>query len=415
MSQRPFGVIEGFYGDPWTRAERIACIDALAAMGANAYVWAPKSEPRHRDAWSDPFTHDEVAGFSELIGRSDKVTVSIALTPGREATVAGVVAKMKPVVDAGCRVVTLCFDDLPVLDAGERHRTIANGVRGETGVDVWLVPTHYAGVSGSPYLDALTDGLHPGVLLMWTGRCVVNDTITSAETAERAARCAGRPPLIWDNVPVNDAMMTGYLHIGPYTGRERDVAGASAGVLLNPMVSMRASLPTIESAAAWWRGDDAVSAWEHAVDGAGLRVLAEATAYPGDAHWPGDRPSREWLQGVRDLADAGDDDLDPWVSAARAGAVICIAALDVMDAVAAGARDSDLTRLSLPLIGLRDWLKNDARTLGAGPRTRPLFTQDSTGRFAVTSGAITQTASIPETMVGDALAALSAAERAPRP
>ena len=410
MSSRPFGVIEGFYGDPWSQAERLACIDALADMGANTYVWAPKSEPRHRDAWREAFTSDEIANFAGLIGRSAKVTVSVALTPGNDATVADVVTKMQPVVDGGCRVVTLCFDDLPVLDAAERHRTIANGVRAEMGVDVWLVPTHYAGISGSPYLESLTDGLHPGVLVMWTGDCVVNDTITGSETAQRAAACAGRAPLVWDNVPVNDAMMTGFLHLGPYRGREEAVARESAGVLLNPMISMVASLPMIESACAWWHGGDPLEAWETSVDRVGLRVLAEATSFPGDAHWPGQRPSREWLQSARDLVDTGDADIDPWVASARAGAGIALAALDLMDAIAAGKRDSGLTRLSLPLIGLRDWLRSEARTLGAGPRTRPVFSQDATGRFAVTSGAIVLTTSIPETLVADALAALAAVE-----
>ena len=79
MSSRPFGVIEGFYGDPWTQQERLGCIDALAGMGANAYVWAPKSEPRHRDAWRDHFTAGELSDFAALIARSDKVTVSIGL------------------------------------------------------------------------------------------------------------------------------------------------------------------------------------------------------------------------------------------------------------------------------------------------------------------------------------------------
>jgi hypothetical protein len=116
------------------------------------------------------------------------------------------------------------------------------------------------------------------------------------------------------------------------------------------------------------------------------------------------------LQSVKDLVDTGDADIDPWVAAARSGAGIALAAMDVMDAVADGKRDSDLTRLSLPLIGLRDWLRSEARTLGAGPRTRPVFTQDGTGRFAVTSGAVTLTTSIPEVLVSDALAALAAVE-----
>ena len=56
-------------------------------------------------------------------------------------------------------------------------------------------------------------------------------------------------------------------------------------------------------------------------------------------------------------------------------------------------------------------LRNEARTLGAGPRTRPVFTQDGTGRFAVTGGAVTLTRSIPEALVSDAFAALAAIDQ----
>ena len=66
-----FGVIEGFYGDPWSHAERLACIDAMAGWGANAYVWAPKSEPRHRNAWADEFTAQEVEQHPTAVRRVD--------------------------------------------------------------------------------------------------------------------------------------------------------------------------------------------------------------------------------------------------------------------------------------------------------------------------------------------------------
>ncbi|MFM7489859.1 MAG: beta-N-acetylglucosaminidase domain-containing protein, partial [Actinomycetota bacterium] len=42
------GVIEGFYGPPWSHADRLATIDLLAENGGNWYVWAPKAAPRHR-------------------------------------------------------------------------------------------------------------------------------------------------------------------------------------------------------------------------------------------------------------------------------------------------------------------------------------------------------------------------------
>ena len=412
MSGKPFGVIEGFYGDPWSEEERLRCIEVLAENGADTYVWAPKSEPRHRDRWDEPFTGAEVASFARMIAHRPSVNVSIGLTPGSDADSAAVAAKLRPVVDAGCRTVTLCFDDLPVLHAGERHRTIANDVRGMLGTDVWVVPTHYAGTMGSPYLDELTDGLHPDVLVMWTGRTVVTDTVDAAETRARADVTGGRPPLLWDNVPVNDAMMSGLLHLGPYHGRDRGVIDACGGILLNPMISMTASLPMIESACVWWRGADHTAAWEASADRLALRTLAAATSYPGDPHWPGDRPGRDWFEKVASMPGTDDADLEPWVDAAKAGAAVCLAALDVIDAVAGGTDPSAVTRTALPLLGLSAWMRQPVRTLGSGPRNRPLFGQDGTGRFVVTAGAVQFTESLPESHVRAAMEALRARDGA---
>ena len=408
MQDAPFGVIEGFYGDPWTWQERADCIDSLAAWGADTYVWAPKSEPRHRDLWEEPFTRAETEGFRMLAARDARVRVSVALTPGNDATVDAVIRKLAPAMEAGCTAVTLCFDDLPVLGAAHRHRDLANGVHRLTGSAVWLVPTHYAGTRGSPYLDALVDGLDGSVLLMWTGTHVVNDSITAAEATDRAAATGGRPPLVWDNVPVNDAMMTDHLHMGPFAGRDDALRRECAGFLLNPMVSQRASMPTIRSACAWWRGEDHVAAWSEEATAAGLLLLAQATSYPGDPHWPGDDPGTEWLEEVAAMADTGDPDLDPWVQAARRGASISLHAMNVIGSVARGVPASDLARDVRALSGLREWLRLPSRTLGAGPRTRPFFTQDASGRFAPTGGVVRMTRSIPESLAERALAALDA-------
>ena len=402
------GVIEGFYGDPWSHAERLGCIDAMAGWGGNAYVWAPKSEPRHRAAWAEPFTALEVEQFAELIARDSRVMVSVAITPGSTATIDDIVAKMGPVVAAGCRTVTLCFDDLPVLDAGAQHARLANDVVTAMDVDVWLVPTHYMGTAPSPYLDALLSGLSERVTLMWTGVSVVADAITADQALARRSAAGGRAPLLWDNVPVNDALMSAYLHIGPYVGRDSAMRSVVSGVLLNPMMSMRASLPTIESACAWWRGDDPVSVWRRAVERDGWQLLAEATAFPGEAHWPGDRPGREWFEAVAALTDHGDPDVDPWVDAARSGARICVAALDVLDALAEGVPPSKLTRTMFRLMGVGRWLQTPQRTLGAGPRIRPVVVADADGDFMATSECIVLTTSMVEHAINDVNQALAA-------
>jgi hypothetical protein len=406
--QQWFGVIEGFYGDPWDHEERLACVDALARWGADTYVWAPKSEPRHRDEWDEPFTAQEVEQFAELIARDERVMVSIAMTPGSTATVDDIVAKMTPIVADGCRTVTLCFDDLPVLDSGALHAALANGVSSAMDVDVFVVPTHYMGTTASPYLDAVVEGLGDRATLMWTGVSVVADSIRHDDAIARTLASGGRPPLLWDNVPVNDGAMRAYLHLGPYVGREPGLRDTLSGVLLNPMLSMRASLPTIESACAWWRGDDPIEAWRAACDRDGWRLLAEATAFPGEAHWPGDRPGRAWLEGVAALADHGDPDVDPWIDAARAGARICLAACDVLDGLASGIAPSTLIATMFAMTDVARWLQRRQRTLGAGPRIRPVIVADADGDFSPTSEWIVFTTSIVEHYVSDVNAALAA-------
>ncbi|MEY3690520.1 MAG: hypothetical protein RJB57_175 [Actinomycetota bacterium] len=403
-------MIEGFYGDPWSLAERLSCIDALASWGANTYVWAPKSEPRHRDEWAAPFTSAEIEGFAEMARRDRRVQVSVGLTPGDGATVPDVVDKLSPALAVTDGPVTVCFDDLPALEAADHHRELVNGVVAATKRPVWLVPTHYAGTVGSPYLERLHDGLVPAVSVMWTGRHVVTPTVTARDIAARTAVCGGRPPLVWDNVPVNDAMMSGHLHIGPFVGRDPGAAGASAGWLLNPMMSMRASLPTIRSACAWWRGEDALAAWHEEAVAQDLLLLAQATAYPGDMHWPGDQPSTEWLESVAGMADTDDPDLDPWVVAARRGAVVALAARNVVAMHRAETGSAVRAVQGLGMVGLRDWLQLQARTLGAGPRTRPVFTQTADGRFAMEAASLELTESIPEREVRAALAAMERAE-----
>ena len=51
----------------------------------------------------------------------------------------------------------------------------------------------------------------------------------------------GRPPLFWDNYPVNDVAMGFELHIGPYRGRDPQLCRAARGVISNGMELYEAS------------------------------------------------------------------------------------------------------------------------------------------------------------------------------
>ena len=60
------GVIEGFYGRPWTQAQRLEMVGFLAARGMNTFVYAPKDDPLLRRDWRRPFGEHEHHDLAEL-------------------------------------------------------------------------------------------------------------------------------------------------------------------------------------------------------------------------------------------------------------------------------------------------------------------------------------------------------------
>ncbi len=400
-SQKILGVIEGFYGTPWSHDNRLACIDFISQSGWNTYVWAAKLEPRHRDQWNEPFTSAEIEQFAELSHRQKGVTCAVGLTPGDSATSEQIIGKLTPAINAGCQAIALCFDDLPVLHAASQHQLLANAVANHFAVPVWIVPTHYAGTNASAYLTALCTGLHPDIEVMWTGPTVVTDSISWEDAVTRASVTGGRQPLVWDNTPVNDARMRQHLHLGPFSGRDVTLLAHCSGFLWNPMEEFEASLPTLVSAAAWSHGEDPIAAWNEYVNNKNLLLIAEATAYPTDAHWPGDQPSREWWLSIRDLA-VEDEQLRPWVESAKKGAQLALASLHVITA------EHELTQkernlILFQLMGWADYQSQQKKTFGSGPRTRPIATQDSDGRFVLLPSSIEEHESLVDSLVRQAL------------
>ena len=78
------GVIEGFYGPPWTQAERFELFDWMAAWGLNTYLYAPKDDLKQRAIWRESYSAAEGAELSELIQacRQRHLRFIYALSPG---------------------------------------------------------------------------------------------------------------------------------------------------------------------------------------------------------------------------------------------------------------------------------------------------------------------------------------------
>ena len=160
------GVIEGFYGRPWTQAQRHRMLDWLQAAGLDTYLYAPKDDLRHRTRWRLPYPAGERERFGELAraARRRGVRVVYGLGPGldvehgSDADFRAIIRKLSVLRDSGIRDFVLLFDDIaPRLNAADRRRfgneaaaqawltnRVAAWLR-ETDRDAWLAfcPTPY--------------------------------------------------------------------------------------------------------------------------------------------------------------------------------------------------------------------------------------------------------------------------------
>jgi len=292
------GVVEGYYGNAWTHADRLFMLERMGRWRMNRYVYAPKDDPLHRERWREPYPTETLRDFGELVakGADAGVDVGFAIAPGLSIEYASradrrqLHDKLAAFRDLGARFLCLALDDVPselVHDAdkdtfrslGEAHADLTAEVASAlgNGLTLWLVPTDYAGVAASAYLETLGAVLPPEVEVGWTGRTVVSPTISCAEAAPRAAALRRRL-LVWDNYPVNDGPMRRTLHLGPYLGRDPALTEHVSGILLNPMELAHASTIALHTAAAYLSGPreyDPEAAWQEAT-----AELAPAAAAP---------------------------------------------------------------------------------------------------------------------------------------
>jgi hyaluronoglucosaminidase len=400
------GLIEGFYGRPWSWGERVEVMQVCAPAGLATYVHAPKDDPLHRERWRERWTSAHLDGFVRLAAEPG-VTVGIGISPGlsmdysdqhdREA----LGAKVEGALAAGATLVVLCVDDIPVRPGlGPDHAALTTWLHERLAgrARLVLIPTEYTGTRPTPYLDALGDGVPEDVPIGWTGAAVVNDTITTADAQARAATLGGRPPLVWDNYPVNDALMADRLFLGPLRGRDADLPAVCSGWLANPMVQPRSSVPPLLSIAAFLAGRDPVAAWEGAV--AGLRPLAEACdgAHPAAlvaavaAGQPGARDDlRQWLEGAASCSTGVlGEEAEPWAEQTRAEARLGLSAVHLLDDLAGGtAGEAALSARAMSLAARWPAARRSAITV-MGPRCsfRPVIGQDDTGEWVLRPGAV---------------------------
>lgn len=80
------GVVEGFYGTPWSHEVRMSLIDFYGRFKMNSYLYGPKDDPYHSSPnWRLPYPEKEAANIRELVERCNRNRVDFiwAIHPER--------------------------------------------------------------------------------------------------------------------------------------------------------------------------------------------------------------------------------------------------------------------------------------------------------------------------------------------
>ncbi|MGN0949183.1 MAG: protein O-GlcNAcase [Mitsuokella sp.] len=247
------GIIEGFYGTPWQMQERLDILSFAHKSGYNAYIYAPKDDPYHREKWREPYPADKLAELGQLVKQAKKENVHFifAVSPGLDVSLHGykslqdeekMLIKLESLYSLGVRDFAIFFDDIKDKD-GAGQAAFLNHIyarmklrHGDLG-NFLTVPTEYfyedmvtAEGTRKSYTDAFAKNLNPHILVLYTGEGVAKAPLTDAEL-EKADKLYGRALGVWWNYPVTD-YMENKLALGPMD--ELPKKGLPA-VFFNPM------------------------------------------------------------------------------------------------------------------------------------------------------------------------------------
>ncbi len=309
------GLIEGFFGRPWSWAERRDAVRFLRPHGYRFYLYAPKADAMLRRLWQQPWPEAELAELAALreTCRAEDVRFGVGLSPfelhlhperGWQDRLA---AKLAEIEQLKPDDLAILFDDMrgDVPDLAERQAAIVHFAAERSGASrVFCCPSYYSddaildvafGTRPAFYLEQLGRLLDPAIHIFWTGEEVCSREFSPGHLA-RVAEQMRRKPVLWDNYPVNDgARMSQHLHLRGFTGRPAAIGSLIAAHAINPASQpLLSRIPALTLAESYARGD----AYEY---GAAFRRAARAVM--------GDELAERVTRDVLTLEDRGLDRL----------------------------------------------------------------------------------------------------------
>ncbi|WP_339707550.1 beta-N-acetylglucosaminidase domain-containing protein [uncultured Sphingosinicella sp.] len=270
----PLGLIEGYFGEPWTWADRTHVMRSLAPHGFSFFIYAPKADAYLRRQWQDDHpaeAMDALAHFADAC-RDAGVAFGIGLTPYElhndwsGAGKAALTARLKALGALRPDVIAILFDDMhgDIPGLAETQAAIVHHAASTLPARVLMCPSYYSddpvldrvfGARPANYLEDLGRLLDPAADVFWTGEEVCSREFTRGHL-DGVSEQLRRKPVLWDNYPVNDGpRMSRFLHLRAFTGRH-GIAGSVAGHAINPALQPWLTLaPAMTLAMSYAQGD----------------------------------------------------------------------------------------------------------------------------------------------------------------
>jgi hyaluronoglucosaminidase len=113
------GLVEGYYGNPYSEADRMGLLEMFGEMKMNVYIYGPKDDAYHKSKWREEYPAELGKKITEYvnIAKANKIEFMWAIHPGEDiqwnaTDRANIVNKLKAMCALGVRSFAVFWDDL---------------------------------------------------------------------------------------------------------------------------------------------------------------------------------------------------------------------------------------------------------------------------------------------------------------
>ena len=284
------GFIEGYYGNPWSNADRAELMRYGGDLKLTQYFFAPKDDPYHNKKWRELYPEEKLAEIRELarVGNQNKTRYVWTIHPfmnnrirfGNDADyqkdLEAIKAKFTQLMDVGVREFGILADDAPspvggynsynrlmkdMTDWLTKKQATYVGLRKE----MIFVPGQYWGNGREDELKALNENLPTSTSMTLTGGKIWGEVSESFLSNLKNNLTAGgktyRPVSLWVNWPVTDNSKQHLILGGGEKFLHPNVdPSLLSGIMLNPTQQSEPSKIALFSAAQYgwkqWKSEE---------------------------------------------------------------------------------------------------------------------------------------------------------------